>query len=188
MERFAEAFAQVLLRLGDILPDLALTFAHLRGHAQRLAGEIRFRTGERSGLLGGPPVPAAALDAERGDRHAPGFRRQDKIHAEGAVLAPAFHDIAGLDVQIEMLRQVLDFELPDIASFVDRDALLLQRIVKRDEALAVDGVGSEEQEDAQIFVGVGAGDGEVICVHAWNLSGGDGHWRSYGKTILSSVA
>ena len=46
------------------------------------------------------------------------------------------------------------------------DAFLLQRIVERDEALAVEGIGSEEQEDAQVFVGVGAGDGEVLGIHA----------------------
>ncbi len=162
VERFAEALAQLLLRLGDIVPDLALALAHLRGHAQRLAGEIGFR----AGLLGGPAVPAAALDAERRNRHPPGFRRQDKIHAEGAILPPALHHVAGLDVEIEMLGEILDFELPDVAGLVDRDAFLLQRIVEWDEALAVEGVGSEEQEDAEVFVGVGAGDGEVLGIHA----------------------
>ena len=48
-----------------------------------------------------------------------------------------------------MLGEVLDFELPDIAGLVDRDAFLLQRIIERDEALAVEGVGAEEQDQSR---------------------------------------
>ena len=161
-ERLVEARAEVILRLGDFLPHLALVLAELRGHAELFAGKVGFRAGERTHVLTGAPVPAPALHAERWDGNAPGFCREDKIHAERAVLPPAFHHVAGLNVEIEKLGEVFDFELPDIAGFVDGDALLLQRFVERDEAPAVERVRAEQQKDAEIFVSVGAGDGDVV--------------------------
>jgi hypothetical protein len=79
----------------------------------------------------------------------------------------AFHDIASLDVEIEMLGQVLDFELPDITGLVDRDAFLFECFVQWNETGAVESIGSEEQEDAEIFMGVGTGDGGVLGIHAF---------------------
>ena len=43
---------------------------------------------------------------------------------------------------------------------------LFEGIIERDEAGAVEGIGSEKEEDAEVFVGVGAGDGEVLGIHA----------------------
>ncbi len=55
--------------------------------------------------------------------------------------------------------------------------------VGRDEALAVKGIGSEEQKNAQIVVGVGAGDGEVLGIHASILLLGSDIWGHTGSII-----
>src|SRR5437868_5686261 len=107
-------------------------------------------------------MPAPALHAERRDRHAPGFRREDEIHAECAILPAAFHNVAGLNVEVQNIGQVLDLKLPDVSSLVDHDTFLLQCFVEWNEPAAVESIGSPQEENAEIFMGEGAGDGKRI--------------------------
>jgi hypothetical protein len=51
---------------------------------------------------------------------------------------------------------------------------------------AINRIGSEEQEDAQVFVGVGAGDGEVLGIHASILPRGS-DIRGHTGSIIAKM-
>ena len=84
---------------------------------------------------------------------------------ERAILPSALHHIARLNVEVERVGQVFNFQLPDIAGLVNRDTLLLQCFVERNEAAAVQSIAAAQKENAEVFVGERAGDGKVFCIH-----------------------
>ena len=46
-----------------------------------------------------------------------------------------------------------------------RDEFLLQRLVERNEAAAVQRIAAAQEKDAEVFMGERAGDGNVFCIH-----------------------
>ena len=75
--------------------------------------------------------PAALLDAERGDRQAARFRRQQEAHGEHAVLLAALDDVAGLDEHL-LGAGVLDLQLVDAAGLDHLHLALGQRLLQRE--------------------------------------------------------
>ena len=88
-----------------------------------------------------------------------------------AILPSAFHHVAGLDVEIEDFGEILHLKLPDMAGLVDDDASLLQGVVERKKAGAIEIVAPEQQIQAEVFVSVRAGYGELMQVHVQHGSG-----------------
>ena len=107
-------------------------------------------------------APAPALDAERLHGHPARFCRQHEIDAQRPILAPSLHDIAGLHVEVQRLREVFDLQLPDVAGLVDDDAFLLQGFIERDEAASVKSIAPAQDKDAEVFVGKWAGHRDVF--------------------------
>jgi hypothetical protein len=107
------------LRLGNRVPHFRLRALGFGGELEVLAGERFLGAGELLRRLVAARRPAALLDTEGRDRNLPRSRRQDEIDGQHAVLPAALDDVAGLDEESVVLRLVLDFELVDIAGFVD---------------------------------------------------------------------
>jgi len=116
-------------------------------------------------ILRGPGTPPPALNAKRRHGHSAGFFREHEINAARPILTPSLHDIAGLQVEVQRPREVLDLQLPDVAGLVDDDAFLFQGSIERDEAASVERIRPAQEENAEVFVGAWAGDGEGIQVH-----------------------
>jgi hypothetical protein len=71
-----------------------------------------------------------------------------------AILLAALHDVAGLDVYLVGQRDVLDGELADVAGLVQDRELLRQRLLEREEALALDLVFTMDEVDREVLVRV----------------------------------
>ena len=94
--------------------------------------------------------PPAVLDAERRDRHFAGTRRQQQIDRQHAVLLPALHDVAGLNVDL-VLAAILHRQRVDAAGLVDFDGALGQRLLQGQRHGAT-GCGAVHKIDRKVVV------------------------------------
>lgn len=84
-------------------------------------------------------MPPRLLDTKGRQRNLSRLGRHDEVHTNRAVLPAAFHDVAGLDEEIDV-SLVLDEELVHVAGLVDQgrlsvDRLLEHRVVDRDPGI-----------------------------------------------------
>jgi hypothetical protein len=89
------------------------------------------RAAENSLALRPSPVPAAALDAKGWDRDPTRFGGKDEINCDCPILSSSFEDVAGLNEDVEDVRQIFCFELSDIARFVNNNVLFLHCVTER---------------------------------------------------------
>jgi hypothetical protein len=82
----------------------------------------------------------------------------DQIDGEHPILLPALDDVARLDEDL-LVREVFDCQLVDALGLVDDDLLRGERLGERQEVFAFAAILAVEQEDGEVLVGVGAGDG-----------------------------
>ena len=113
LDRRAQNTAQLILRFGDLFPQFLLAAAHAGGQLRAFGSDLELGRTERHGALLAPSAPAPPLHAEGGDRQLAGLGGRDEIHGDHAVLFAAFHDVAGLDVDLRV-GNVLDGQLMDI--------------------------------------------------------------------------
>jgi hypothetical protein len=100
------------------------------------------------------------LDAEGGDRHRLGVRRQHQIVGERAILLAAFDDLAALDVN-RAIGNILDRKLAHVSGFMHDHFPRGQRLFER-EVIALDRVGTMDEIDRQILVRVRAGEVRLV--------------------------
>ena len=124
-----DAAAQLDLLLFDGLPDFTLAFAHAKRGTELFGGHViagfrEMRIGFAAAL-----VPAGRLHAKDGDRHLAGFRRDDEIGPERAVLTSSFDDVSCLDKEVG-ISGILDQEFVHIPGLVKESGLVFHRLLE----------------------------------------------------------
>src|SRR5262245_62913400 len=93
-------FRQFLLGLADVRPHLALRSSGFGRDLQILCLEGIVRLAESRHGLVAAAAPSALLDAKGVNRDSAGFRRDDQVEREDAILLSALDDVAALNKDV----------------------------------------------------------------------------------------
>ena len=170
----ADRARKPILHLTYILPDFALAYANIavyprwfteargrrwRGGFCRISLHRELRLGRRHRRSGTVELlavliaarrPTAVFDTERRDRYQPRMRRQQQVDRQHAVLAAAFHDVAGLDEHL-VNADILHCQFVDAAGLANLDASLGHGFLQGERS-GTAGSGAVHQINCEIAV------------------------------------
>ena len=99
----------------------------------------------------------------------------DEIDTNHPILTTTLDDVPGLDEDIE-IAEVLDLQLSDVPCFVNGCTFALHGLLQGTVSSRWDGILPVEEEEGEIFEGVGTRDaGKVGVFHAHHHNEGWGH-------------